>query len=44
MTFEPYNFIKYLPSMGIGMLTIFIIIAVIILVTIVINKVFKNKQ
>ena len=39
--FEPYNFIKYLPHMGIGMLVIFIIIGIIILTTVLVNKIFK---
>ncbi len=43
MNFNPANFIKYLPQMGVGMLTIFIIIGVIILATILINYIFKTK-
>lgn len=39
--FEPANFIKYLPHMGIGLLVIFIIIGVIILTTVLVNKIFK---
>ena len=42
--FIPMNFIKYLDKMGIGMLVIFVIIGVIILTTLLINKIFsKNK-
>lgn len=41
--FEPMNFVSNLQYMGIGMLTIFIIIGVIILATGLINKVFSNK-
>lgn len=39
--FEPSNFLKYLPHMGIGLLVIFIIIGVIILTTVLVNKIFK---
>ena len=42
--FEPMNFIKNLQYMGIGMLTIFIIIGIIILFTMLINKVFSGKK
>lgn len=42
--FEPMNFIKNLQYMGIGMLTIFIIIGVIILATMLINKAFSGKK
>jgi len=43
LSFEPVNFVKNLEYMGIGMLTIFIIIGVIILATVLINKVFSRK-
>ena len=42
--FNPMNFVSNLKYMGIGMLTIFIIIGVIILATTLINKVFSAKQ
>ena len=41
--FEPMNFVSNLQYMGIGMLTIFIIIGVIILATGLINKLFSKK-
>ena len=41
--FEPMNFITNLQYMGIGMLTIFIIIGVIILATGLINKLFSKN-
>lgn len=42
--FKPEGFLEYLPNMGIGMLVIFVIIGVIILATMLINKVFSNKN
>lgn len=44
LSFEPMNFVTNLKYMGIGMLTIFIIIGVIILATMLINKAFSGKQ
>ena len=41
--FEPGNFVTNLQYMGIGMLTIFIIIGIIILSTLLINKIFSHK-
>lgn len=41
--FEPMNFVTNLQYMGVGMLTIFIIIGVIILATMLINKAFSHK-
>lgn len=41
--FEPMNFVTNLQYMGIGMLTIFIIIGVIILATVLINKLSSRK-
>ncbi len=38
MQFNPLNFISNLRYMGIGMLSIFIVIGVIILVTVLLNK------
>ena len=42
--FEPTNFIDNLKNMGVGMLVIFVIIAVIILATVAINKAFSKKD
>ena len=39
--FNPYAFIENLKYMGLGMLGIFIVIAIIAIVTIFLNKVFK---
>lgn len=44
LTFEPMNFIRMLSYMGKGMLVIFVLIGVIILVTLLINKVFSSKK
>lgn len=44
LTFTPGNFVNYLSYMGRGMLVIFVIIGVIILTTLLINKLFSNKQ
>jgi len=44
LTFQPQNFVKMLQYMGIGMLVIFIIIGVIILTTMLINKIFSKKN
>jgi len=43
ITFTPGNFIDYLSYMGRGMLVIFVIIGIIILTTLLINKVFSSK-
>lgn len=42
VAFNPVNFVKNLQYMGIGMLVIFVIIGIIILTTLVINKVFSD--
>ncbi len=44
MTFQPLNFIHNLKYMGLGMLGIFIVIGVIILATVVLNKVTVKKK
>ncbi|MBE6938889.1 MAG: hypothetical protein E7460_10200 [Ruminococcaceae bacterium] len=44
LTFEPMNFVRMLSYMGKGMLVIFVLIGVIILVTLLINKVFSRKK
>ena len=41
--FQPGNFVDMLYYMGIGMLVIFVIIGVIILSTMLINKLFSKK-
>ena len=40
--FEPANFVEYLKYMGIGMLVIFVVIGIIVLTTMLINKVFAE--
>ena len=40
--FEPMNFVTYLKYMGIGMLVIFVVIGIIVLTTMLINKVFAE--
>lgn len=42
--FEPMNFVDNLQYMGVGMLTIFIVIGVIILTTSLINWIFSRKK
>ena len=42
--FDPINFVKNLSYMGKGMLVIFVIIGVIILSTLLINKIFSGKK
>ena len=39
MQFNPMNFIANLKYMGIGMLSIFIVIGVIVLITVLLNKI-----
>lgn len=41
--FNPYAFIENLKYMVLGMLGIFIVIAIIAIVTILLNKVFKSE-
>lgn len=43
LKFEPTRFVDMLDKMGIGMLVIFIIIGVIIISTLLINKIFSRK-
>ena len=40
--FEPMNFLHHLKNMGIGMLVIFVVIGIIILTTLLINKIFSK--
>ena len=42
--FDPNGFLEMLPYMGKGMLVIFAIIAIIVLATMLINKVFSKKE
>ena len=42
ISFQPLNFIENLKYMGIGMLVIFAVIGVIVLTTVLINKVFAD--
>jgi hypothetical protein len=44
IAFQPKNFVDNLQYMGIGMLTIFIVIGAIILATTAINKIFSKKK
>ncbi len=44
LVFEPQNFISMLGYMGKGMLVIFVIIGVIILATLLINKIFSGNK
>lgn len=44
MNINPMNFISNLYYMGVGMLTIFIVIGVIVAVTMILNKVTEPKE
>jgi hypothetical protein len=44
MSFHPEKAIEMLKYMGIGMLVIFVIIGVIIIATLLINKIFSRKK
>ena len=44
LTFTPVRFIEFLSYMGKGMLVIFIVIAVIVLMTLLTNKIFSSKN
>ena len=43
MNFNPMNFITNLRFLAVGMISIFIVIGVIILVTVLLNKIFTKK-
>lgn len=43
MFFEPYRFVEFLRYMGVGMLGVFMIIAIIMLSTYVIGRVTSGK-
>lgn len=44
LTFEPHRFLEMLGYMGKGMLVIFVLIGVIVLVTMLINKIFSREK
>ncbi|MGN0494111.1 MAG: oxaloacetate decarboxylase [Acutalibacteraceae bacterium] len=44
MTFNPMNFITNLRYLAVGMISIFIVIGVIILVTVLLNKIFTRSD
>ena len=44
LEFNPMNFLNMLKYMGIGMLVIFVIIGIIILTTVLINKIFSKNN
>lgn len=44
MEFKPYEFLANLKYMGIGMLSIFGVIALIILITVILNKATSQKK
>lgn len=42
--FEPMEFINNLKYMGLGMLGIFIVIAIIMIITVILNKLFNKSS
>lgn len=44
MNFRPMEFVNNLEYMGVGMLTIFVVMGVIIVSTYLLNKVFSDKE
>jgi hypothetical protein len=44
MNFQPMNFIKSLGYMGQGMLSIFVVIGIIVLITMLLNKITSGKK
>ena len=44
MTFNPMNFITNLRYLAVGMVSIFILIGVIVLVTVLLNKIFTKSD
>jgi len=42
--FEPLNFIKTLDYLFTGMISIFLVIGVIMIITIILNKAFSDKK
>ena len=43
MTFNPMNFVTNLRYLAVGMVSIFAVIGVIILITVILNKIFTKK-
>ena len=41
MNFEPMNFVSSLEYLAVGMISIFVVIGVIVLVTVLLNKIFS---
>ena len=44
MTFNPMNFINNLHYLAVGLISIFVVIGVIILVTVLLNKIFTKSD
>lgn len=44
MTFNPMNFVTNLRYLAVGIVSIFAVIGVIILVTVILNKIFTKKD
>ena len=44
MTFNPMNFVTNLSYLAVGMVSIFAVIGVIILITVILNKIFTKKD
>ncbi len=44
MNFEPMNFLYNLNYLAVGMISIFIVIGVIILITVLLNKIFSGGK
>lgn len=44
MNFNPMNFVYNLRYMVVGMISIFAVIGVIILITVILNKISSNKE
>ena len=44
LMFEPMNFLKYLPNLGIGLVIIFVIIGILIGITTGLNHIFSDKK
>ena len=43
MTFNPMNFVTNLRYLAVGMVSIFAVIGVIVLITVILNKIFTKK-
>ena len=44
MTFNPMNFVTNLRYLAMGMVSIFAVIGVIVLITVILNKIFTKKD